>query len=106
MSTKSLSETAMTVSSLSQRAAAVRQFNRFYTRQVGLLAGQYLDSPFSLTEARVVYELAQHDTTTAARLGRELGLDAGYLSRILRSFQRRGLLSRQPSAADGRQSLL
>ena len=96
----------MTAASLSQRAAAVRQFNRFYTRQIGLLAAQYLDSPFSLTEARVVYELAQHETATAAGLGRELGLDPGYLSRILRGFQRRGLLARQPSPADGRQSLL
>jgi DNA-binding MarR family transcriptional regulator len=91
---------------LAQRAAAVRQFNRFYTRQIGLLADQYLDSPFSLTEARVIYELAQRPAATASELGRELGLDAGYLSRLLRGFQRRGLLTRQPSPSDGRQSLL
>jgi DNA-binding MarR family transcriptional regulator/GNAT superfamily N-acetyltransferase len=91
---------------LAQRAAAVRQFNRFYTRQIGLLTDQYLQSPFSLTEARVLYELAQHETSTATDLGRELGLDPGYLSRLLRGFQRGGLLSRQPSPRDGRQSLL
>lgn len=97
---------------LSQRAAAVRHFNRLYTRQIGLLTEQYLDSPFSLTEARVIYELAQHDAadpqaaTTATDLGRELGLDAGYLSRLLRGFQGSGLLRRQPSPRDGRQSLL
>jgi DNA-binding MarR family transcriptional regulator/N-acetylglutamate synthase-like GNAT family acetyltransferase len=92
--------------SLAQRAGALRHFNRFYTRQAGLLAGQFLGSPFTLTEARVIYELAQHDTVAAASLGRELGLDPGYLSRIVRRFQRRGLLSKQPSATDGRQSLL
>jgi len=93
---------------LSQRAAAVRQFNRFYTRQIGLLAAQYLDSPFSLTQARVLYELAQHSApgTTAADLTRELGLDPGYLSRLLRGFQRDGLLRKQASPSDGRQSLL
>src|SRR6266849_3243536 len=96
----------MPASRLSQRAASVRGFNRFYTRQIGLLAGHYLDSPFSLSEARVIYELAQRDTDTATGLVRELGLDAGYLSRILRGFQRRGLLSKQPSARDGRQRLL
>src|SRR5437764_5254111 len=102
MSTIFTREGFMSDSSLARRAAAVRQFNRFYTCQIGLLAGHYLDSPFSLTEARVVYELAQHETTTAAGLVRELDLDPGYLSRILRRFQRRGLLSKQPSAADGR----
>ena len=96
----------MLASDLSQRAAAVRRFNRFYTRQIGLLAGRYLDSPFSLSEARVLYELAQRATATATGLVRELGLDPGYLSRILRGFQRRGLLSKQPSARDGRQRLL
>ncbi len=89
-----------------ERVDSVRRFNRFYTRQIGLLAGHYLDSPFSLTQARVIYELAQHDTTTATGLVRQLGLDPGYLSRLLRGFQRRGLLSKQRSARDGRQSLL
>lgn len=89
-----------------RRVAAVRRFNRFYTRQIGLLGEGYLDSLFSLTEARVLYELAQREPTTASQLGRELGLDAGYLSRILRGFGKRGLIARRPSERDGRQSIL
>lgn len=89
-----------------QRVAAVRRFNRFYTRKIGLLHEGYLASPFSLTEGRVLYELAHRDTVTAGELSRELGLDPGYLSRILRGFDRRGLLDRSRSEADGRQSHL
>ena len=89
-----------------QRVAAVRRFNRFYTRQIGLLQETLLRSPFSLTEARVLYELGRHAPTHATALGRELGLDAGYLSRILRGFERRGLLERTPSKTDGRQHVL
>ena len=91
---------------LEQRIAAVRRFNRFYTRRIGLLHEGYLASPFSLTEGRVLYELAHRDTTTAAELGRELGLDAGYLSRILRSFDERGFLRRTRSKTDARQSVI
>jgi DNA-binding MarR family transcriptional regulator/N-acetylglutamate synthase-like GNAT family acetyltransferase len=91
---------------LSQHADAVRRFNRFYTRQIGVLQEGLLKSPFSLTEARVIYELAHHETTTATELGEELGLDAGYLSRILREFKRQGLIDKRPSRKDGRQSLL
>lgn len=89
-----------------QRVAAVRQFNRFYTRRIGVLQEGLLRSPFSLTEARVIYELAHREQTTAKSLGEELGLDAGYLSRILRGFQNQGLITRKASETDGRQSLL
>ncbi len=96
----------MAQTDVSQRAAAVRQFNRFYTRQIGVLTQAYLHSPFSLAEARVLYELAHREQATATELGSELGLDAGYLSRILRNFGQRGLVRRQRSEADGRQSVL
>lgn len=88
------------------RVEAVRRFNRFYTRQIGVLQEGLLQSPFSLTEARVLYELAHQKETTATALGEELGLDAGYLSRILRGFQKQGLIDKKPSETDGRQSLL
>jgi DNA-binding MarR family transcriptional regulator/GNAT superfamily N-acetyltransferase len=91
---------------LAARVAAVRAFNRFYTRQIGLLRQGYLDSDFSLTEVRVLYELAHRDRTTASELARELDLDAGYLSRLLRRFDRDGLVERTRSSADGRQTLL
>ncbi len=96
----------MVTRDLTRRVEAVRRFNRFYTRQIGVLHESLLRSPFSLTEARVIYELAQRERTTASELAAELGLDAGYLSRILRSFQERGLLTKQPSETDGRQSIL
>lgn len=89
-----------------QRVEAVRRFNRFYTRQIGLLQEGLLQSPFSLTEARVVYELAHHEETTATHLAGELGLDAGYVSRILGGFQRQGLIEKRPSRDDRRQQLL
>jgi DNA-binding MarR family transcriptional regulator/N-acetylglutamate synthase-like GNAT family acetyltransferase len=85
---------------------AIRRFNRFYTRQIGVLTEGLLNSLFSLTEARVIYELAHHEQTTASALGDELGLDAGYLSRMLQSFKKHGLIDTQPSEADRRQRML
>ena len=89
-----------------QRVATVRRFNRFYTKQIGLLHEGYLESSFSLAEARVLYELAHRDKPAATELAHELALDAGYLSRILRGFERRRLIRRTPSKADRRQSHL
>ncbi|HEY8730801.1 MAG TPA: bifunctional helix-turn-helix transcriptional regulator/GNAT family N-acetyltransferase [Candidatus Limnocylindria bacterium] len=89
-----------------RRVADVRRFSRFYTRQVGLLRDGYLASPFSLTEARVLYEVASREHAIAADLTKELGLDAGYLSRILAAFRRRGLIERRASAEDARRSEL
>jgi len=85
---------------------AVRGFNRFYTRQIGVLHEGLLQSPFSLTEARVLYEIANHPQPTATELCQELGLDPGYLSRILGKLGKRGLVSRSASPSDGRQLLL
>lgn len=86
--------------------AAVRRFNRFYTKQIGVLNEGLLRSPFSLAEVRVLYEIAHGRDRSAAALAKELSLDAGYLSRILRRFQKSGLVRRETSAADGRRSLL
>jgi DNA-binding MarR family transcriptional regulator/GNAT superfamily N-acetyltransferase len=88
------------------RVDAVRAFNRFYTREIGVLDEHLLHSAFSLTEMRVLYELAHRAAPTAADLGRDLGLDAGYLSRILRRFHARGLIRRTASPTDARESLL
>jgi DNA-binding MarR family transcriptional regulator/GNAT superfamily N-acetyltransferase len=85
---------------------SVRSFNRFYTRQIGLLSEGVYHSSFSLTDVRVLYELAHRSQPAAAELGKELGLDAGYLSRILSRFQKLGLISRTASKNDGRRSLL
>ncbi len=86
--------------------AAVRRFNRFYTRQIGLLRKTYLDSPYSLGEMRVLYEIAHGTRPTASDIARALDLDAGYLSRVLCNFEKRGLIARKPSPKDARQSHL
>jgi len=96
----------MPVENLEDSISAVRRFNRFFTRQIGVLREGLLHSPYSLTEARIIYELAHRDVVTAADLGRELGLDAGYLSRSVSRLEQQGLLDRFPSESDGRQRLL
>jgi DNA-binding MarR family transcriptional regulator/GNAT superfamily N-acetyltransferase len=88
------------------RAAAVRRFNRFYTRQIGVLGDGWLESPFSLAEARVLYELAHRDGPAAKDLAADLGLDPGYLSRILQRLRGRRLVAQATAAADGRRRLL
>jgi DNA-binding MarR family transcriptional regulator/N-acetylglutamate synthase-like GNAT family acetyltransferase len=89
-----------------QRVESVRKFNRFYTQQIGVLHEGLLESPFSLTEVRVLYELANRQQPTATDLSKDLAVDAGYLSRILSSFEKRGLIKRTQSKTDGRQTLL
>lgn len=84
----------------------VRRFNRFYTRAIGTLNEGLLNSPFSLTEVRVLYELAHGDPVTATDIRRELGIDNGYLSRMLADFEKRGLIKRSASASDARRSFI
>ncbi len=83
--------------------ATVRAFNRFYTRKLGVLDQQLLKSPFSLSEARVLYELANRENAAAKEIGIELGLDPGYLSRIIQNFDETGLITRKPLPSDRRQ---
>jgi DNA-binding MarR family transcriptional regulator len=96
----------MAENTFAEQVEAVRRFNRFYTQQIGVLHEGLLASLFSLTEARVIYELAQHEETTATELSTELGLDPGYLSRLLRGFKKQWLIRKRPSTTDGRRNLL
>jgi DNA-binding MarR family transcriptional regulator/GNAT superfamily N-acetyltransferase len=91
---------------LDHRIAAVRQFNRAYTQRIGVLDEGYLDTPFSLTQGRVLYELAEDGGVTAKDIADKLALDPGYLSRTLRGFQELGLVESKRGAADGRQKTL
>src|SRR6201995_671045 len=83
--------------------ATVRAFNRFYTRKLGVLDQHLGRSPYSLSEARVLYELAHRDELAAKEIGIELGLDPGYLSRIVQNFDESGFITRKPLASDRRQ---
>ncbi len=91
---------------LQRRIEAVRHFNRFYTRQLGILQEGYLRTNYTLSETRLIYELAHHELTTATHLGQELGLNVGYLSRLLASLEERKLIKRRTSETDRRQVLL
>ena len=91
---------------LEARVDAVRRFNRFFTRRIGVLREGLLHSRYSLTEARVLFELANREETTATDLSRELGLDPGYLSRTLAGLEEQGLVARVRSERDGRRRLL
>ena len=99
-------DTTKTTPTQRARIDAVRRFNRFYTKQIGVLRKGYLDSPFSLPEARILYELTQRESPTATELAATLDLDQGYLSRVLREFEKRGLIARSTSKTDARQSLI
>ncbi len=89
-----------------QRVGAVRQFSRFYTRRIGLLQDRFLESKFSLSQGRVLYELAHHPGCTATDIATALAVDHGYLSRILRDFEANGLITRIRAKQDGRQMVL
>jgi DNA-binding MarR family transcriptional regulator/GNAT superfamily N-acetyltransferase len=100
------SMTARALSDPDDPIQAVRSFNRFYTRQIGVLQEHLLESQLSLTEVRVLYELAHCKNLTAVELRHELGLDRGYLSRMLRNFEKQGWIKTTPSPADRRRIFL
>jgi DNA-binding MarR family transcriptional regulator len=94
------------ISVAANEMALVREFNRFYTRQIGVLQEGLLSSPYSLTEVRVMYELSRQRGITASELASTLGFDHGYMSRLLRRLQSLRLIDKQRSSGDGRQLLL
>ena len=96
----------MAATSLASRIEAVRRFSRFYTRRIGVLEETLLHSPFTLPEGRLVYEIANRDRSTAQELCRDLGLDPGYVSRLLQGLEKRGCIGRKRSTADKRQTEL
>lgn len=96
----------MNNSELDDRVDQVRNFNRFFTRKIGVLREGLLHSSYSLTEVRILFEIANSENSTASKLSRELGLDAGYLSRILGRFEEQGLNERVRLEHDGRQFLI
>ena len=96
----------MTDDIVEERISTIRRFNRFFTRQIGVLREGLLHSPYSLTEARIIFELANRNNLTASDLCHELGLDAGYLSRILNKFEGQNLIEKTPSYDDRRQRLI
>jgi DNA-binding MarR family transcriptional regulator/predicted GNAT family acetyltransferase len=91
---------------LDRRVDSVRRFNRFYTQRIGVLAENFLRTPFTLAEGRVLFELANREATSPGDIAAALDLDAGYLSRILRRFERDGLVKRTASPTDGRRAVL
>jgi DNA-binding MarR family transcriptional regulator len=88
------------------QVAAVREFNRFYTNVIGLLREGLLDTPYSLAEARVLFELAREEEAETTHLRRWLDIDAGYLSRLLARFEADGLVTRTRSPLDGRRQVI
>ncbi|WP_286891331.1 GNAT family N-acetyltransferase [Thermobacillus sp.] len=96
----------MPASDFENRVAAVRRFNRFFTRRLGVLREGLLHTPYSLTESRILYEIANRDQVIAAELAKDLGLDPGYLSRILDRLEQKGLIRKEQVPSDGRQRLL
>jgi DNA-binding MarR family transcriptional regulator/ribosomal protein S18 acetylase RimI-like enzyme len=97
---------AVPASDFENRVAAVRRFNRFFTRRLGVLREGLLHTPYSLTESRILYEIANRDQVIAADLSKDLGLDPGYLSRILDRLEQKGLIRKEQVPSDGRQRLL
>lgn len=96
----------MAKDSLDKKVARVRRFNQFYSKQINDLDKELQKSPFSLAEARVINEIANRESATASELGEELGLDTGYLSRVLQGFEKRGLIEKKGCPKDARQRLL